>query len=116
MSDKQKSIKHSLDNRTTKTKASASKPPLFGISLTKNKHNHNPILFNSLKKKKSETLDLVPSQWQHKSDAKNNNPINHRPSLFEELNTRVSIDYINSLHTDLLVNFGHQIQSSLEDK
>ncbi len=82
MSDNKKSIKHSLDNRTTKTKASASKPPLFGISLKRNKHNHNPILFNSVKKKKSDTLDLIPSQWQYKSDTKKINPINHRPSLF----------------------------------
>jgi hypothetical protein len=57
MSETKKSRKQSLDNRTTKTKASAAKPEVFGISLTRNKNNHNPALFNSVKKKKSLILE-----------------------------------------------------------
>ncbi len=56
-SDRKKSVKKSLDNRTTKTKASARKPELFGISLARNKNNPNHLLFNSIRKKNVQAFD-----------------------------------------------------------
>ncbi len=50
MSNIKKSNKKNMENRTTKTKGSASKPDLFRISLARNKNNANPSLFNSVKK------------------------------------------------------------------
>lgn len=44
------SDRKNAENRTTKTKASATKPCVFSISLTRNKNNTNPILFGSVKK------------------------------------------------------------------
>lgn len=50
LSNVKKSGKKNQDHRTTKTKASASKPEMFTMSLARNKYNPNPSLFNSVKK------------------------------------------------------------------
>lgn len=50
LSNVKRSGKKNQDNRTTKTKASATKPEMFTMSLARNKNNPNPTLFNSVKK------------------------------------------------------------------
>lgn len=50
LSNVKKSGKKNQENRTTKTKASATKPEMFTMSLARNKYNPNPTLFNSVKK------------------------------------------------------------------
>lgn len=55
-----------MDNRTTKTKASATKPEVFAISMTRYKNNPTPALFNSTKKKEKNNLNFQSDKKQNK--------------------------------------------------
>ena len=111
-SDIKKSGKKSIDRRTTKTKASANKPDLFGISLAGNKHNPNPVLFNSVKKDYNPKQFKNDKQSQYQSEKK---PLNlgSNTNIFEQMNTKISFDYINSLYSDLGVQLGCKMKDKL---
>jgi hypothetical protein len=66
MSSRKKLPKNSMDNRTTKTKASATKPEVFAISMTRYKNNPTPALFNSTKKKEKNNLNFQSDKKQNK--------------------------------------------------
>jgi hypothetical protein len=104
-SDVKKSGKKNQDNRTTKTKASATKPEMFTMSLTRNKNNPNPSLFNSTKKEKNEQKFL-----KIKSEKKKSNCPQNEINLFESLHTKISFDYINSLFSDIAIGFGVKLK------